>query len=451
MPKKTTTKRSTSKKTTSKKTAEKKTSSTTSSTKKKSSSKKTSKAQQPEINIGLIGHVDHGKTTLTEQLSGKWTDTHSEEMKRGITIRLGYADTTFRKDSSLEDPECFTTKEKHPVTKNKTEVVRKISFVDAPGHESLMATMLSGSTIMDGAILLVAANETCPQPQTKEHLMALELAGMKNIIVVQNKIDLVSEDRAKRNYNEIKEFLKNTAYESAPIIPVSAQQGVNMDLLISAIEKHIPTPKRDKNANPMFFVARSFDINKPGFDPTTLTGGILGGSVVQGSFSKGDTVELRPGRLVEEQNKLVAKPLTTKITSIKTGNKSVDKLYPGGSSALLTELDPSVVKGDHLTGNVVGHPGTLPPVWYELRIKTHLLERIVNIGEDFKVDPLKHNEMLMLNINSAKTVGVVADLGKGIAHCVLRIPICAETGDKVTISRRIGNRFRLIGFGIIQE
>ncbi|MGM5481190.1 MAG: translation initiation factor IF-2 subunit gamma [Nanobdellota archaeon] len=406
---------------------------------------------QPVINIGLVGHVDHGKTTLTEQLSGKWTDTHSEELKRGITIRLGYADTTLRKDSSLEAPHCYTTKEKHPETGNKTELVRKVSFVDAPGHESLMATMLSGSTIMDGALLLVAANETCPQPQTKEHLMALELAGMKNVVIVQNKIDLVSEDRAMRNYKEIKRFLKNTAYADAPIIPVSAHHGVNLDLLINAIEDHIPTPDRDEDADPLFHVARSFDINKPGFDPANLTGGILGGSIVRGKFNIGDRIELRPGRLVEEQNKLVAKPLFTTIKSLKTGGKTVDELHPGGSVAMLTGLDPSIVKGDHLTGNVVGYPDKLPPVWHELRLKTQVLERMVNVGEDFKIDPLRHNEMLMLNVNSAKTVGVVADLGKGIAHCILRIPVCAEVGDKVTISRRIGNRFRLIGFGTIQE
>lgn len=406
---------------------------------------------QPEVNIGLVGHVDHGKTTLTEQLSGKWTDTHSEELKRGITIRLGYADTTIRKDPSLEAPQCYTTKETHPVSKKKTESVRKVSFVDAPGHESLMATMLSGATIMDGALLLIAANETCPQPQTQEHLMALELSGIKNVVVVQNKIDLVNEERALRNYKEIKKLLKGTSFEDSPVVPISAQHGVNMDLLLDAIEKVIPTPKRDEKANPLFFVARSFDINKPGFDPTKLTGGILGGSVVSGKFKEGDRIELRPGRIVEEQNKLVAKPLFTTVTGMMTGGQKVKELHPGGSVSLLTGLDSSIVKGDHLTGNLVGLPGTLPPVWYDLKLETTLLERIVNVGEDLKIDPLRMQEMLMLNVNSAKTVGVIVDLKKGVAHCKLKLPICAAAGDKVTISRRMGNRFRLIGYGLIKE
>src|SRR3989344_4742277 len=128
------------------------------------------------INVGLVGHVDHGKTTLTERLSGKWTDTHSEEIKRGITIRLGYADCSFYYD---EKNKSYT------VEPDGNKFVRKISFIDAPGHETLMATMLSGAAIMDGALLLVAANEKCPQPQTREHLMALEIIGVKNIVIVQ--------------------------------------------------------------------------------------------------------------------------------------------------------------------------------------------------------------------------------------------------------------------------
>ena len=406
---------------------------------------------QPEVNIGLVGHVDHGKTTLTEQLSGKWTDTHSEELKRGITIRLGYADTTIRKDPSLEEPDCYTTKLKHPVTGNDTEEVRKISFVDAPGHESLMATMLSGATIMDGALLLIAANETCPQAQTQEHLMALELSGIKNVVVVQNKIDLVNEERALRNYSQIKKLLKGTPYENSPIVPISAQHGVNMDVLLDAIEKTIITPKRSESDVALFYVARSFDINKPGTKPSKLVGGILGGSVVSGTFKVGDNLELRPGRLVEEANKLVSKPLLTKVTGMMTGGAKAEELHPGGSVSILTALDPSIVKGDHLTGNVVGKPGTLPPVWSELKLETTILERIVNVGEDFKVDPLRLQEPLLLNVNSAKTVGVVVSLKKGVATCKLKLPICAAVGDKVTISRRVGNRFRLIGFGLIKE
>mgnify|MGYP001557783126 CR=1 FL=1 len=145
------------------------------------------------LNVIIAGHIDHGKTTLLYKLSGKWTDTHSEELKRGITIKLGYADAIIRDENG------------HLTTNPKStgKPVKYITFVDAPGHESLMATMLCGATIMDGALMLVAANENCPQPQTREHLMALQIIGIKNVVIVQNKIDLVSKEQALKNYKQI--------------------------------------------------------------------------------------------------------------------------------------------------------------------------------------------------------------------------------------------------------
>jgi len=405
----------------------------------------------PELNIGLVGHVDHGKTTLTEKLSGKWTDTHSEEIKRGITIRIGYADTIFRKCPKCKGSEAYTVKGICEEHKMKTEPLRMVSFVDAPGHESLMATMLSGARIMDGALLMVAANEKCPQPQTREHLMGLQIAGINNILVVQNKIDLVPEERVLRNYSQIKEFLKGTIFESAPIIPISAQKGVNVDFLIEAIEKHIPTPKREKSDNPIMFIARSFDVNKPGSKPKDLKGGILGGALLQGVIKVGDRIEIRPGHVVEEQNKSVAKPIFAKVVSCMTGGKMVEKIEPGGSVAVMTGLDPSVVSSDKLVGNLVGLPDKLPPVWYKLTLETHLLEKVVGSEEELSVEPIKMNEVFMLNVNSAATVGFVEVLSKQQFSCRLKKPICAELGSKVTISRRIGTRFRLIGYGIIKE
>jgi len=190
---------------------------------------------QPEISIGMVGHIDHGKTTLLSRLSAKWTDTHSEELKKGITIRLGYADATFYK-CKCKGSDAFGSNKKCAKCKSEGKPLRMVSFIDAPGHETLMATMLSGAAIMDAAILLIAANEKCPQPQTEEHLMALDIVGIKNIIIIQNKIDLLSAEQAKKNYEEIKEFVKGTVAEKAPIIPVSAQHNVNIGAVIEAIE-----------------------------------------------------------------------------------------------------------------------------------------------------------------------------------------------------------------------
>ena len=157
-----------------------------------------------------------------------------------------------------------------------SELARVVSFVDAPGHETLMAVMISGASIMDGALLLVSATESCPQPQTREHLAALEIAGIENIVVVQNKIDLVTRERAIESYNEIKSFLSGSIASEAPVIPISAQQAVNLDSLIEAIEVTIPTPERSEKEHGLMYVARSFDINRPGSRPANLKGESLG-------------------------------------------------------------------------------------------------------------------------------------------------------------------------------
>ncbi|MBI1936384.1 translation initiation factor IF-2 subunit gamma [Candidatus Woesearchaeota archaeon] len=406
---------------------------------------------QPLINICMVGHVDHGKTTLLERLSGKWTDTHSEELKRGITIRLGYADVTFRKCPKCKGADAYTTKETCQSCNEKSVPLRKVSFVDAPGHESLMATMLSGATITDGALLLVAANEQCPQPQTREHLMALQIIGIKNIVIVQNKIDLVNEEQALKNYMQIKEFVKGTDFENAPVVPISAQHRVGLGHLMEAIDEIMPTPVRDPGKEPIMLVARSFDINKPGASPEKLVGGVLGGSLKQGTLRVNDIVEIRPGRTVVEKNQQVWKPITTKIISLNSGSETLESVGPGGSIGVLTSLDPSIVKSDQLTGSLVGLPGKLPKVWNELILDVHLLQRVVGTKEELTVEPIKMTEPLMLNVNSAATVGFVVELRKNKVKSRLKLPVCADPGSRVTISRRIGNRFRLIGYGEIME
>lgn len=402
---------------------------------------------QPELNIALVGHVDHGKTTLTERLSGKWTDTHSEELKRGITIRLGYADVTIYKCQKCH---YYTTKETCLKCNGKTVPLRKISLVDAPGHESLMATMLSGAAIVDGALLLVAANEDCPQPQTKEHLMALQISGIKNVIIVQNKIDLVNHEEAMKNYQQIKDFLANTDFKDTPIIPISARANVNIDVLIRAIQESFPTPKRNLDKDPLMLVARSFDINKPGTKPEKLVGGVFGGTVKQGKLKVGQEIEIMPGYSVEEKNKMVWRSIKTKITQIFSGGSPIEEVIPGGSMALSTSLDPGIVKADSLAGSLIGIPGKLPPMHTQISIETHLLERVVGAKEDLEVKPLAKNEILMLNVNAAATVGVVLDPSKKKTICALKKPICAYPGERITLSRRVGDRFRLIGYGILK-
>ena len=406
---------------------------------------------QPEINIGMIGHVDHGKTTLTQRLTGKWTDEHSEELKRGISIKLGYADAAFYKCPICKDPECYCINKKCPSCGAPTTLLRVVSFVDAPGHETLMAIMLSGAAIMDGAILVIAANETCPQPQTREHLTALDISGINNIVIVQNKIDLVSEKNAIKNYEQIKNFTKGTCAENAPIIPVSAHQDINVDVLIQAMQDYIPTPERDIKKTPLMFTARSFDINKPGARPGELRGGVIGGSLIQGVLKQGDDIEISPGRKVEIEGRKTIEPITTKAESLFTGGKSVTEATPGGLIAIGTSLDPARTKSDSYSGKVVGKVGQLPQILDSFNLSINLLKRVVGTIEEKTVEPIKTNEPLMLTIGTATTVGIVSEFHGEIIGVKLKLPVCAEIGQRIAISRRIDGRWHLIGYGEIQK
>lgn len=404
---------------------------------------------QPVVNIGTIGHVDHGKTTLVEAITGVWAAKHSEELRRGITIKLGYADAPVFKCPGCEEIQSYSTDPDCPKCGSKGEFVRAISFVDAPGHEALMATMLSGATVMDGAMLIIAANEKCPQPQTREHLAAIELAGITKIIIVQNKIDIVDEKRALESYKEIQSFVKGTVAEGKPIIPVSAQHNVNIDAVIQALEENIPTPHRDPNKPPRMFVLRSFDVNKPGASIDELNGGVIGGSISQGRFNVGDEIEFRPGLKVEKQGRTFYEPIFTEITTLSAGGKNVKEAHSGGLIGIGTYLDPSLTKADGLTGNLVGKPDLLPPTRSELVLSTTLLKRAIGTKELVQVDPIIKGERLLLDVGTTITVGIVESSKKDSATLKLARPICAEEGARAAISRKIANRWRLIGYGII--
>ena len=404
---------------------------------------------QPVVNIGMVGHVDHGKTTLTRALSGVWTDTHSEERKRGISIKLGYADTAFYK---TKDGEYYPTGKRPDGKKDvDKELLRVVSFVDAPGHETLMAVMISGSSIMDGALLLISATEKCPQPQTREHLSALQIAGIENIIIVQNKIDIVTKERAIESHNEIKEFVKGTIAEDAPIIPISAHHDVNLDILIQAIEDIIPTPDHGKQKEALMYVARSFDINRPGSRPDKLRGGIIGGSVVKGQFSVGDDILIAPGRRIQEGSKTRWEPIKTVIESVQGGGLDLETIHAGGLCGVATPMDPNVTKADDLSEQVMARQGELPPIWEEFNLDLDLLEHMVASGDDApeKVRPLQPNEMLMINSATATSVGQVTAIKGKKCTLRLRLPICPLEGSRITLSRRIGTRWRLIGHGTI--
>lgn len=400
---------------------------------------------QPCVNIGTSGHVDHGKTTLVEAITGVWTSAHSEELRRGITIKVGYADAAFYKCPQCPAPVCYGTQPKCANCGGKSELLRVVSFVDSPGHESLMANMLSGAALMDGAILVVAANEKVPQPQTREHLLALSVLGIKQIVVVQNKADLTEYQEALDNYKQIKDFVGDSVADEAPIIPLSAQHKLNMDALIEAIEKSVKTPPRVKNEAPIMHVLRSFDVNKPGTPIKQVKGGIIGGALIQGQFELEDEIEIRPGLLDEKKGKF--EPITSQISTLGTGAGLVETVKPGGLVAIGTRLDPAFTKSDSLIGSVIGRPGTLPKDVEDVTVETHLFDTAVGTADMVKVQPIKVREPLRLNIGTSAAVGTVTNVKDGKIEIKLKKPVCLMPRSRVAVSRRIAERWRLIGSG----
>jgi len=397
---------------------------------------------QAEVNIGMVGHVDHGKTSLTKAITGKWTDTHSEELKRGITIKIGYADTTFYKS---KDGTAYATEAEAKKDATKWEVSRHVSFLDAPGHETLMTTTIAASSILDGALLVIAANEVCPQPQTEEHLQVLDILDIKKVVVVQNKIDLVTKEQAVENYNQIKKFLKGSTVEHAPIVPISANYNANIDKLVEAIETTIVTPKHDASLPARMYVARSFDVNKPGSEISKLKGGVIGGSLIQGTLKVGDEIEMLPGITKKTKDKESIEPIFLKITALMAGNSAVEEAKPGGLIGIGTLLDPAVAKSDHLAGNLIGKKGTLPAVLSDIDLDYKLLTR-----EGFDNPALRMGEPIVVSAGTATSVGAIVKLKGTVASIKLKRPICAEKKSKVAMTRRLGQRWRLSGFGILK-
>lgn len=392
----------------------------------------------PEINVGIVGHIDHGKTTLLSKLTGKFTDTHSEELKRGITIKLGYAESiVYRHENVYSNKEILNGK--------KGIAQRYISFIDAPGHEMLMATMLSGAAIIDAAILVVAANEGI-KPQTREHFIALQAKKIKHIIIVQNKIDIVSKEQALKNYNEIKNLVKGTIAENSPIIPISAQQEINLSKVFEALCE-IPIENKNVDSFPIFLIARSFDVNKPGTSINEVKGGVLGGILKQGKLKIGDEIEIKPGISTKKANKLYYETLNTKILSLLKGSSKVNEVVPGASISIETSLDPTLTKSDSLNGCLISTKGNLPEITEHLKIKSELFKEIIGISEKKIVDPIKTKEVLMLNVNTTITVGTVEKIKGNEIELILNIPVVVNKEDNVGIARNINNHWRLIGFG----
>ena len=404
---------------------------------------------QPTFNVGMVGNVSHGKSTVVRALTGVETYKHSKEKERGITIKLGYANCKIFKCEKCPEPQCYyptgSKIKSHKCTQCgiNSELVQYLSFIDCPGHESLMNTMLSGTTVMDYAILLIDGSQKCPQPQTVEHLAALEILQIKKIIIIQNKLDLIDGNKAQEQYLDIRAFIKGTCAENAPIIPLSAQKKYNIDVLCEFIIKYFGEVDRPK-AKPLMNVIRSFDVNKPGSEITTIKGGVLGGSLISGEFKVGDIVEIRPGIVVKnDKGNIEWKSLRTEIISMQTDLDQITIAKPGGLIGVCTNLDPSISRSDKMVGQVVGLPEYMPEVYIIINAKCIFMKR-TGLTNTRINKPVK-NDTILLNICSKTVYAVVKNVSKLDYLLELKYPCCMSIGERFSVSAVINNLWRLIG------
>lgn len=423
---------------------------------------------QPIINIGILGHVANGKSSLIRAITGEKTARgDSRCMQKGesreMTIQIGYSNAKIYQCDNCPTPECFSSiegsKTQIPDCDNcgqntAMKLVKFVSFVDAPGHRNLMRNMISGSAVMDCAILVVDANKGV-QIQTLEHLTAAEIIGIdKYIAIAQNKIDLVlndpnREDLLLENFNIIKELVEDTGADLSrtPVIPTcfSPARQIGLKLLLQCIvERAQPKNRPAYQKFPLFIhCVRSFDVNKPS-PANNLKGGVIGGTIMSGILKIGDTLEILPGYKTNDGQ---YKPLYTKVTSLFTGNVPILEAYPGGLIGIGTTLDPTFTRGDAMVGMCAGYKDQLPDVTTMLTVRVYLLQQCIGHDKEVRanIGKLHTGDIVQLAVGASSVNAKLIRRNKKDYIFETTSPICHVHGQSIPISKIIDGAWTIIG------
>ena len=344
--------------------------------------------------VGTGGHVDHGKSTLVQALTGRDPDRWREEKERGLTIDLGFAWT--RLDG------------------------REVSFVDVPGHERFMKNMLAGTGGFDVALLVVAADEGW-MPQSEEHLAVLDLLGIRQGLVAITKIDRADPDLVELAMLETEEQLVGSTLEDCPIVPVSAVTGEGLAELRTVLSRVLAAAPVEVSGRTRLWIDRVF--------PVSGAGTVVTGTLVGGPLSVGDQVEVLPG------------PLSGRVRSLQA-HETERRSIPAGTRAAagIAGLDRRKVA----RGSMLGMPGEWVPSGRFLA--TLRLARYVK-------RPLSRRGAYQLHMGSGAwpvrlvTAGLLGDE----AVVVLRLegPIPVRMGDRFVL-RDVGRRLIVAGGRIIE-
>ena len=396
---------------------------------------------QPILNIGCLGSVSDGKSTTVLQLTGIKTQTHSSEKTRNITIKPGYANMKVWLNSNGE----YTTTDSNTEEMDGAELVHHLSFVDCPGHQELILTMMGSVSLMKGAIVVVSAAEPIiNKPQLIQHLATAKIAGLNKIIVLFNKLDLVSKKLALERKEELDELLLRLEITPAYIIPTAMNKKIGLQNVIQAIMEVFPPEVVNDTEEPALFkLTRSFDINKPGIQWNEVKGGVLGGSLDTGKLNIGDEIEIRPGQWKKTNTGFMVIPIKTKILELKSGKTNFETIYPGGLTAVGTDIDPAFTKDDILAGHIAGLVGTLPDVYSDITMTVTLTDMF-----DGNWEPAVNNKMY-LQIGNINTEAELIKINKNkTINFKLSKPSCIENNSKILIcSHEQNDILKIVGYG----
>lgn len=401
---------------------------------------------QPICNIGMIGHVSNGKSTIVRQLTGSATQRHSSEIATNKTIKLGYSNAKIFKCDKCRRPMCYKASSSETKTMNcehcntKMTLVNHVSLVDNPGHNSLMATMMNGTCVMDYTIIVESlGNKEIPAAQTKEHIKATTLTRTENKMVCINKLDLVKKEEASRRITEFNTYLSSTIAKDSPIIPLAASHGYNIDVLAEYLAHVIP-PTRELDMPCRVVIIRSFNVNKPGTKIKDLNGGVVGGSIMEGVVKIGDIVVIKPGFISKNKNydnkdekskRFIYTTLETKVLSIKSEKNKLKYAIPGGLIGIELDVDPSLTSDDGLIGNIL-----IPEANKD---EYEVYEDIIVDFEPFDGSvKIEKNMKIVINVNACNSNCTVVKSKKNQLGIQLDTrPICVKIGDYITISSQV--------------
>lgn len=410
---------------------------------------------QPLVIIGTIGEVANGKTSILRELTGVNLMRFKKEAEKNMTIKLGYTNTKILKCNKCPKPYCYqvatactsntdavgTVSYSCKQCESLLTLCLNVSFVDAPGHNDLQATALSGANNMDYCFLLISTDSILETESNttyiNEHYKAISALSLTDkTLILQNKIDLVKKEKAIAQYNSI-----SKKYNIKNVIPISAQFGYNIEYVLQYIVEKIKNPFNtpefyDKINKPLkMSIIRTFDINKPGTNIYDLVGAVIGGTIKQGQVKIGDRVKILPG--IIHNNKLI--PLISTVNSIKTDNVNLQQAYPGGLIALGLSLDPSLSKEDRLVGNIiVSHDDTNNIIFNKATISYTLYNK-----DDMTINSVDDYTLMLYTMK--RTIKITnINMSNSELTFTSSIDLCGEINDRVVITKN--NKILLYGY-----